>query len=73
MSRVSSAPSSRRDRGAARDSTLVGTDDYLVFSESMENVAMRGVESVLITMTLCPDGTTSAPIDIAGTVCPQGS
>ncbi|MDP9333233.1 MAG: hypothetical protein M3Q30_08005 [Actinomycetota bacterium] len=51
----------------------MGTDDYLVFSESMENVAMRGVESVLITMTLCPDGTTSAPIDIAGTVCPQGS
>jgi len=59
--------------GVVRDQTLVGTNDFLVFSESMENVAMRGVESLLITMDLCPDGSTSAAIDISGTVCPQGS
>ncbi len=59
--------------GVVRDATLVGTNDFLIFSESMENVAMRGIESLLVTMTLCPDGSTSAPVDITGTVCPQGS
>jgi hypothetical protein len=38
----------------------------------MENVTKRGVESLALTMTLCADGTTSAPINI-NDVCPQGS
>jgi hypothetical protein len=58
--------------GAVRDATLVGTDDFLIFSETMENVTKRGVESLALTMTLCADGTTSAPISI-NDVCPQGS
>lgn len=59
--------------GVVRDLDLVKTNDFVSFFETMENVAFRGVESLLITMTLCPDGSTSAPIDISGTVCPQGS
>ncbi len=59
--------------GVVRDATLVGTNDAIVFSESMEAVAKRGVESLHLDMDLCPDGSSSAAVDVHGTVCPQGS
>jgi hypothetical protein len=59
--------------GVVRDATLVGTNDFVVFSETMEAVARRGQESMHLSMDLCADGSTSAPVDIQGTVCPQGS
>ena len=55
------------------DAALVGTNDFIIFSETMENVAMRGIESLYLDMQLCADGSTSAPVDLTGKVCPQGS
>lgn len=39
------------DIGIVRDSTLVGTNDYIQFSENFETVAFIGVESYLVTST----------------------
>ena len=50
--------------GVVRDATLVGTNDFIIFSETLENVGKRGVESLHLTMDLCSDGSTSAPVEI---------
>jgi hypothetical protein len=56
------------DLGIVRDSTLVGTNDYLMFLETFENVAKVGVESLKITSTININGSASALRDtLAGT------
>lgn len=59
------------DFGIVRDSTLISTNDYRIFSETFEGVAMYGVESWRITSTICVDGTTSGTIAL--TPCTTGS
>ena len=54
------------DLGIIRDSTLVGTNDYKMFIETFENVAMVGVESLKITSTINVNGTASALRDLLG-------
>ena len=57
------------DLGIVRDSTLVGTNDYLMFLETFENVAKVGIESLKITSTINVNGAASALRDtLAGTV-----
>lgn len=51
------------DLGLVRDSTLNATNDYRVFAESFEATAFLGIESLAITVDICPDGTSSAPTD----------
>ena len=53
------------DLGIVRDSTLNNTNDYETFVETFEGVAHRGVESLWITSTVCPDGTSAAAIEDA--------
>lgn len=55
------------DLGIVRDSTLNDTNDFETFAETFEGVASRGVESLWVTSTVCPDGTYADQID--GTVC----
>lgn len=50
--------------GVVRDSTLVGTNDAIMFSEFMENVAFHGNMAYRIDFDICPDGTTSLPVAI---------
>ena len=57
--------------GVVRDVTLVGNNDFLVFNETMEAVAFRGLESLYLEMSICPDGSTRLPVEIHP--CPQGS
>lgn len=46
------------DIGIVRDSTLVGTNDYIQFTENFEAVAMVGVESLKVTSTMSVKGLT---------------
>lgn len=50
--------------GVIRDSGLVETNDYRMFSETFEGHAFHGVESWRYTFDICPDGSTSAAVDI---------
>lgn len=52
------------DLGIVRDSTLVGTNDYLVFAETFENVHFHGIESHRLTLDLCPDGSVAGTVDV---------
>lgn len=52
------------DLGVLRDSTLNATNDAEMFAETFENVARVGHESWTLTMDTCPDGSTSATVDI---------
>ena len=54
------------DLGIVRDSGLNETNDYETFVETFEGLAHRGVESLWITSTVCPDGTSSAGIEADG-------
>jgi len=54
------------DLGIVRDSTLVGTNDYLMFLETFENVAKVGIESLKITSTINVNGAASALRDTLG-------
>lgn len=56
--------------GVVRDSTLVGTNDFIMFSEFMENVAFHGTESQRIEVDVCPSGAQSLPIAVS---CPTAS
>ena len=56
------------DLGIVRDSTLVGTNDYLMFLETFENVAKVGVESLAITSTININGAAAALRDVLGGV-----
>lgn len=61
------------DLGAeVRDSTLNATNDVEAFSEVFEGVARTGLESLAITIDLCPDGSTAATVDTSA-VCASGS
>jgi hypothetical protein len=60
------------DLGIIRDSTLTATNDFMTFFESMEAAALVGVESLALSLTLCDDGTASAPVDAIG-ICTTGS
>lgn len=46
------------DLGIVRDSTLNSTNDFEIFGETFENIAFVGPESLALTSTVCPDGTT---------------
>ncbi len=59
------------DLGIVRDSTLNSTNDVQVFAETFEGAHFHGVESWTLTFDTCPDGSTSAAIDIAP--CVSGS
>lgn len=61
------------DFGVFRDSTLVGTNDFRMFSEVAENVHYDGVpgESFAYDIDICANGVTVAADDID--VCGQGS
>lgn len=52
------------DLGVVRDSTLNDTNDAELFAETFEAVARYGHESWTLTMDTCPDGATSATVDI---------
>jgi len=47
------------------------TNDYQIFAETFEGEAFVGIEAVHITMNLCPDGSSSATVDISP--CTTGS
>lgn len=51
------------DLGLVRDSTLNATNDYKMFVETFEGVAMRGVESLRVTSTLTADGSVAGTVD----------
>jgi len=55
------------DIGVVRDSALVSTNDYKVFMETFEGVAMIGVEALAVTQESVIEGAT------VGTVSPAGS
>jgi hypothetical protein len=48
------------DLGLVRDSVLNSQNNYRMFTESFENVAFVGVESLEIALTAYPDGTYGA-------------
>lgn len=48
------------DLGLVRDSTLNGTNDYKIFIETFEAVAMVGVEAIKVSMPLAIKGASSA-------------
>ena len=54
------------DLGVIRDSTLVGTNDYTMFVETFENVALVGVESLQVTSTINVNGVAAALRDTLG-------
>lgn len=54
------------DLGIVRDSTLNSTNDYQTFTETFEAVAFLGVESLLVTSTICPTGLTAGTADTSG-------
>lgn len=51
--------------GVVRDSTLVNTNDFRIFSESFEGLFDRGIWGYVLDSYLCPDGTASAAKDIS--------
>lgn len=56
------------DLGVVRDSTLTSTNDFQIFAETWENVAFVGVDSRVVTSTVCPSGTFAAAKDLSA-VC----
>jgi hypothetical protein len=50
------------DIGVVRDSTLVGTNDYIQFTENFEAVAKVGLESLKITSNFALNGHTGAQV-----------
>ena len=47
--------------GIVRDSVLNATNDFQIFGETFENIAYVGVESLAVTSTICPAGSTGGP------------
>jgi hypothetical protein len=56
------------DLGIIRDSTLVGTNDYKMFVETFEGIAMVGVEALAVTSTINVNGAAAALRDTLGGV-----
>lgn len=54
------------DFGVIRDSTLVGTNDYMMFTEFAENAHYHGVpgESFVIDLDICANGGYMGPLDV---------
>lgn len=52
------------DLGLVRDSTLNSTNDVQMFAETFEAAHFHGVESLRISVDVCPDGSASALVDI---------
>jgi hypothetical protein len=52
------------DLGLIRDSTLTATNDLMFFSETFEGCHFQGPESLMLTITTCPDGTVSGTADV---------
>lgn len=60
------------DLGIVRDSTLNATNDLQMFAETFEGVAKFGpIQSYVLTMDVCSDGSTSGTVDI--NPCVSGS
>lgn len=59
------------DLGMVRDSTLNAVNDVQMFSETFEAAHFHGVESLKLDIDICPDGSTSAAVDI--NPCASGS
>lgn len=59
------------DFGVVRDSVLNSTNDFTISSETFESGAFHGIESLRITMDVCPDGSVAAPVDFDP--CTSGS
>jgi hypothetical protein len=56
------------DLGIIRDSTLVGTNDYKMFVETFEGIAMVGVEALAVTSAINVNGAAAALRDTLGGV-----
>lgn len=54
-----------------RDSTLISTNDVQAFTETFEGEAFVGNEALHLTLNVCPDGASSAAVDISP--CTTGS
>jgi hypothetical protein len=51
------------DIGVVRDSSLILANDFQLFAETFENVAMVGPESLCLTLDICPSGLSSGQDD----------
>lgn len=51
------------DLGVVRDSTLNSRNDFQLFAETWEEVAFIGPESLRLSMTLVPDGSTAGTVE----------
>jgi hypothetical protein len=58
------------DLGIVRDSTLNAANDYQMFSETFEATAFVGLESLVVSMDVCPSGETAGTADVP---CPTGA
>jgi len=54
------------DIGIVRDSGLVGTNDYRMFTETFEGLAFVGIESLAITSSIAVNGSAAALRDTTG-------
>lgn len=54
------------DIGVVRDSGLVGTNDYRMFTETFEGLAFVGIESLAITSSIAVNGSAAALRDTTG-------
>lgn len=54
------------DIGVVRDSTLVGTNDYIQFTENFEGVAKVGLEALKITSTTTVKGLVAGQLTVTG-------
>ncbi len=59
--------------GVTRDSTLNGTNDLQIWSETFEGLMSPGLESLRIDMDVCPSGEVSGSTDVTGILCSVGS
>lgn len=55
------------DLGIVRDSVLNSTNDFQIFMETFEGIAKVGVESLVITSTVCPSG--AYPAGVTAITC----
>lgn len=59
--------------GVQRDSTLNGTNDLQIWSETFEGVMSPGLESLRLDSDICPSGEISGTTDVTGVLCTTGS
>lgn len=60
------------DLGVVRDSTLNSVNDYQIFAETFEETAFTGMESLVITIDICPNGRAANLVDTSA-LCTSGS